>query len=384
MSPILSKTTAVLALAMLAAGCITAKTDDGEPVSLIDPVDGKFDLSRYLATRTGFLPVPVVITEPAVGYGAGLGLLFIHGTLAGEEENQRKGPPSITAVGGAYTESDSWAGGIGHFGSWYDDRLRYTGVLGKGVGNLEFFGSGGDPAGTLGEHGLDFEIDGVFLRQQLLARIAKMPLFLGLRYEYASTDTTFDAGTPAIPQQSFDRKDASLAAVAQLDTRDTIFTPSRGTNIVLSAAHYDEWLGGDGAYDRFELRAPFWVPLQESLVLGMNTQLAFAGDGTPFYALPYVTLRGVPALRYQGEDAASLEAELRWNFVRRWALVGFGGVGQAVDSSADFGGESYLVKAGGVGMRYMLASAFGLHVGIDVAKGPEDWAVYLQVGSAWH
>src|SRR4029079_18276424 len=112
----------------------------------------------------------------------------------------RTGPPSITVLGGAYTESDSWGGAIGHFGSWAEDRLRYTGVLGKGVGRLEFFGVGDDPAGTLGEDGLDFELDGVFLRQQLLARIGDSALYLGLRYEYVSTETEFKSGVPVIDQ----------------------------------------------------------------------------------------------------------------------------------------------------------------------------------------
>jgi hypothetical protein len=34
-------------------------------------------------------------------------------------------------------------------------------------------------------------------------------------------------------------------------------------------------------------------------------------------------------------------------------------------------------------LRYEIARKFGLHVGIDVARGPEDTAFYLQVGSAW-
>ncbi|MFN0243743.1 MAG: glyceraldehyde-3-phosphate dehydrogenase [Planctomycetota bacterium] len=363
---------------------MSSTAGEEESVPLIDSDDGHLDLSQYLATRTGFLPIPVVITEPAVGYGGGLGLMFIHGQLGAKDGEERKGPPSITVLGGAYTESESWATGLGHFGSWYEDRLRYTGLLGKGVGNLEFFGIGDDPAGSLGENGLDFEIEGLFVRQQLLAKMSDTPLFVGLRYEIANTETKFDAGVPAIPQQAFDRQDASIAAVAQFDTRDTIFTPSRGANATLAAFHYDEWLGGDGEYNRLELRTPFWVPLDETLVLGVNPLLTLAGDDTPFYALPYVTLRGVPALRYQGDDAASLEAELRWNFVPRWSVIGFGGVGQAVESSAEFGGESYLVKAGGVGFRYMIARAFGLHVGLDVARGPEDTAVYIQVGSAWH
>ena len=36
-----------------------------------DPEDGMFDVSHWLAEKKGFFPVPIIITEPAVGYGAG-------------------------------------------------------------------------------------------------------------------------------------------------------------------------------------------------------------------------------------------------------------------------------------------------------------------------
>jgi hypothetical protein len=36
----------------------------------------------------------------------------------------------------------------------------------------------------------------------------------------------------------------------------------------------------------------------------------------------------------------------------------------------------------GGGFWYLLALDLGLRVGIDVARGPEEWAFYLQVGSA--
>ena len=41
------------------------------------------------------------------------------------------------------------------------------------------------------------------------------------------------------------------------------------------------------------------------------------------------------------------------------------------------------VAAGGVGFRYLIARKLGLYSGIDVARGPETTALYLQVGSAW-
>lgn len=39
----------------------------------VDPQDGHFDMGAFLAGRHGFLPVPLIITEPAVGYGGGVG-----------------------------------------------------------------------------------------------------------------------------------------------------------------------------------------------------------------------------------------------------------------------------------------------------------------------
>jgi len=47
----------------------------------IDPKDGKFDTSDWLLHHRGFLPVPVIITEPAVGYGGGAALLFFHQSM---------------------------------------------------------------------------------------------------------------------------------------------------------------------------------------------------------------------------------------------------------------------------------------------------------------
>lgn len=44
---------------------------------LRSPEDGWLDLSAFLDEKYGFVPVLVPITEPAVGYGGALGLMFI-------------------------------------------------------------------------------------------------------------------------------------------------------------------------------------------------------------------------------------------------------------------------------------------------------------------
>lgn len=47
----------------------------------------------------------------------------------------------------------------------------------------------------------------------------------------------------------------------------------------------------------------------------------------------------------------------------------------------------YLVATGKADLnllRYLIARKLGLYAGLDVARGPEDTVVYLQIGSAWN
>jgi outer membrane translocation and assembly module TamA len=87
-------------------------------------------------------------------------------------------------------------------------------------------------------------------------------------------------------------------------------------------------------------------------------------------------------MRYQGDNVLTTEIETRWNVNERWSLVFFGGVGRTADSLSDFS-DSENRWAGGTGFRYLMARALGMFTGIDIARGPEDWAFYIQVGSAW-
>src|SRR5687768_2946518 len=72
-----------------------------------DPQDGKIDLSAFLAHPRAFLPIPLVVTEPAVGYGGGLAGMFVRPREdAGSEGYAR---PNMSLVGGIATENGTWA-----------------------------------------------------------------------------------------------------------------------------------------------------------------------------------------------------------------------------------------------------------------------------------
>ena len=68
-----------------------------------DPEDGQLDLSYFLENARGFLPIPIVITEPAIGYGGGLAGMFLRPRKEAGSEGWAR--PNISAVGGFATEN---------------------------------------------------------------------------------------------------------------------------------------------------------------------------------------------------------------------------------------------------------------------------------------
>ena len=73
------------------------------PVRLTDPGDGMLDLSEHLLEHRGILPVPIVITEPAVGYGGGLVGIFFDKPLG--QYSEAEALAVIEAIVTAWTEA---------------------------------------------------------------------------------------------------------------------------------------------------------------------------------------------------------------------------------------------------------------------------------------
>ena len=61
-------------------------------------------------------------------------------------------------------------------------------------------------------------------------------------------------------------------------------------------------------------------------------------------------------MRYQGDQAASIEVESRWQFFGRWSVVAFGGAGTTRTDRQAFV-VTQNVASGGLGFRYELAAS---------------------------
>lgn len=346
-----------------------------------DPEDGWLDLSRFLEDPHGFLPLVVPITEPALGYGAVAGAAFLDPREDAGLEGWAR--PDITVLGGLWTEDGSDGGFAGNSSIWSDGAVQT--LIGGGHLSLELglHGIGDDP--VLGDDPLDYSLvtDGLIAEGR--KRMGESDWWLGLRAAYARIEVELEgsaAGIAGVAQEDDDVTLAGPTVSVRYDSLDNLFTPTRGTLSETSVSVFGDTFGGSRDFQSFQEVLIHYRPLSDSVFAGMRVQFNSSFGDAPFYVRPFVQLRGVPALRYQGEQAASAELELRWQYHPRFSLVGFGGLGAAWTELERFENDQS-AYAGGVGMRYLLSRKFGLHAGLDIARGPEEGALYIQFGSAW-
>ena len=345
--------------------------------TFIDPTDGQLDMSNWMLNKDGLLPVPIVITEPAIGYGGGLAAVYFH-----DKVGAKKGvSPSVSALIGAGTENGTWFVAAGHLGIWDDDNIRYTGGIGTGLIKMQYYGLSNQNR----QRGINFETKAVFLMQEIQFRLWDSPFFAGVSYVFADTQNTFKLSLdePLLNLHGI-RRDIRTAAVSLMlnyDSRDNMFTPNKGMAAEIKMMNFDDLWGSDYNFWRYSVSILDYTTLTDRLVLGLRGDAEFIAGDAPFFAYPFIDMRGIKAMQYQGDDILLGEVELRWKMTPRWVLVGFGGAGKAYNDGIKE--DSDVIYSKGVGVRYLVAAKLGLQMGIDIAQGPDDTSIYIQFGSAW-
>ena len=336
-----------------------------------------------------FLALPIFITEPAIGEGLGVGLVYFHKQkpietpkiLTGKEltrvTRRSKAPPTATGVFAAYTSNDTAGAGFGHARSMMNDKYRFVGAIANLNINATVFAS---------DIPFDFGIEGNLIFSSIKRRFGDTNIFLGLSVSSLDAEVNFKLGEigelPPIEFLDFDFRTTGLALSGIYDARDDVMMPSSGQLIDLTTWWYDDAIGGDFDYTTVRLKVHSFHQLHEKFVLGFRFDATTAGGSPPFFAVPFVSLRGIPALRYQGDTAGVFEIEGRYNFAKRWAAIAFAGAGYT-DTSAPIFDTDNTIRAAGVGLRFMALKAQNVWVGLDFARGPEDDYWYIQVGHPW-
>ena len=348
--------------------------------------EGDLDLSHYLSQAYGFLPVPILITEPAIGYGGGAAIVYLHDKFVGRKgASGRNIPPSMSGIILAATENGTKIAGGFHLGYYLEDRLRTQTFAMMTNVNMNFY----TPSGKA----IFLNLKNPIVYQSLKYRVGESDVFLGAGYLYTSSEIKLnrEEDAPLIDRQAPKVTSSALGLIVDYDTRDNALSPSKGMLFNARANFFTESLASDNDFQKYFLQELLYMPLSEKINLDHRVSFdKVVGDEAPFYMYPSVNMRGVPAMRYQGENVALYEAQFTYDVTARWSAVAFAGVARAYGKSSSLKRSAEVafqdaptVVSKGVGFRYLIAEKFGLRMGVDIAMSNEDKAFYIQFGTAW-
>lgn len=351
--------------------------------TLKDTLDGKFDFSSFLSEANGFIPVPQLITEPALG---GIGFLLAPVFIQTNKKPypDRYTPPTITAIAGMVTGNKSWMTALTRSGAITKHNLKYQLTAGYGSINLDLYRE----IPLLGEQKFDFNFKTLPIYGNLLKKLGNSDFYAGFQYLFLSTEVSpkflrNGENLPAFIQEgSLKTTQSSPGVIIRLDKRDNIFTPDYGTFFHVDFRLNAEWTGADFQNQSLRAYILHYFLLKENWVSGFRVETQHQFGEVPFFLESGINLRGVPAARYQGTSTYLLETEQRYDFSLRWSGIAFGGVAKALPQNQSFK-EGPWVHNYGLGVRYLLARLFKLRMGVDLAWSNEDFGYYIVFASAW-
>jgi hypothetical protein len=339
----------------------------------IDPQDHSLDFSAFLS-KGGFIPVPVIITEPAVDGGGGVALAFF--------KVDPEHPRQVTRHVIAAFKTGNGSNGVGYFQSGYafDGRLNYRFGVGKGDITLETFPAFA-PNGVEYTSEYDYGIVG-----SALWHLPDDRFSIGPTFDFRKLSSSIDL--PGLPADTADDfgvtlKTGALGFGVHFDSRDNPITPTHGANAFVEAKFNRDAFGSDRDYEVYDASLFVFGKIAGPLRYGGKLEFDAIRSDFPFFYAPAIDLRGVQAAEYQGENVISTEVEATWQVSPRWSLLAFAGYGFADDNGSAIFRDSGDIWSGGVGFRYRLARKLGMDAGADFAWGPDGFVWYLQFGHAW-
>ena len=170
--------------------------------------------------------------------------------------------PDISAVGAFGTQNGTWGAFAGDASRWLDGRLRTLAGAGTGRVNLDFYGLGADRRSSTRRCAIRCEFSGA-VAQANWQLAPKSPWGWALRYVYADVDPTLrDDAIASRPGRCGRVKISAPTAILEYDSRDNVFTPTRGIYAESSYLASRESLGASDDFDRFQQLLMGWLPLR--------------------------------------------------------------------------------------------------------------------------
>lgn len=210
-------------------------------------------------------------------------------------------------------------------------------------------------------------------------------LSAGIVLRYLETEVAPDAGLlPSELQPDARLEIGTFGLSLDWDRRDDSDYPTQGTRLTAFATRSHALGGLSRRYDRGYAILDGYRPLGRRGVLALRGTICAASASTPFFDQCSIgatdNMRGFNSTQFIGPRSASVQAEYRRRFSKRWGGVVFAGTGW---TGAEFGdlsqGGSH--SAAGAGIRYRVSKKFPVDFSIDLSRNnQQETQLYVYVG----
>jgi hypothetical protein len=345
----------------------------------VGPVHRLRNGARWLVDHTRAIPIIFYTPENHLGLGAGT---FTTWTMRDAPVHR----PSYLTLAGIYTTRQQAVASLRYELRGPFERL----VLTQDVRYIDwpdrFFGVGNATKAGDRENFTDryFQIE-----TQYLLRVWRR-LFLGLHQIVRQSETR---NLPESPRWLDSRRLYGVGALfwsglgltSIVDSRDSVFWPTRGQYLSLSTMLYDPVFGSSFRAGRVQGDFRQYQRLFRHHILVFRGVMQVVGGRVPFQLLPQLggsdLFRGWYFGRLRDRKLLATEVESRQEIGRRWAVVGFGSLAKVGSKWEMLWHNSWHGAIGG-GFRYAIKKGERAHVRLDFAYG-DGFNVYLQFREAF-
>jgi hypothetical protein len=322
--------------------------------------------------KSPWLLAPVFQSNPKLGTSVGALAGYVH-------YFDEKSRPSIFAVVGQYTSTESIIAGLQARTSWDEDRQRVIAGMIYGYIKNDY----DDYLGTGVPLQSNSEVKGAIARYTY--RVYGN-WFLGVQGLYQNFgiggETAFDQMVldtlGAVPYKS-----GGAGLVGQYDSRDNENSPTKGGLATLNNMAYRESLGGENDFDVVRADFRYFVPHGKGNVLAFRQLNHFTYDA-PTQVKAAVQLRGYKLGQYNADYMSHIEAEERYRINEKFTATLFLGVACVYGGGKSCSDSSNIYPNGGFGVQYVLKPKEGIVLNLEYAQGKDsNNGVLLKMGYAY-
>ncbi len=321
------------------------------------------------AKESPWLVMPTFSASPKLGTSLGALAAYMHYF---DEQSQ----VSMFGVSAMYTSTDSAIGAIIAKSSWGADHHRAIALAASGLIKNDYndFLGTGKPLKT--EDNLHALVGRYLYRVQ--ANWFAGLQALNTNYQIIGQNALDDQTLQALGLTGFQA--GGIGLVAQHDSRDNEFGPTRGWYLNMNNVAYRDRIAGNNNFDvyRLDIRG-FWEHWGGQ-VLALRQSNQWTVDAPPSAFAP-VVLRGYKMGQYLGKYMSSIEGEERLLFAKSWGVTIFTGIACLYGDGEDCDESKNLYPSLGAGVQYIIKQKEGIVASLDYAHGKSDnYGVYLKMG----